>query len=93
MAREGDYKRAQAAAKAWNKVMTRDATKLSEDQNVQIDAFRQNIGETYNLMYQQQQSVTANYGMQTKVNDAVSQNLYQANRINKSKWTKTQSKY
>lgn len=83
MARDGDYKRAQAAAKAWNKVMTRDATKLSEDQNVQIDAFRQNIGETYNLMYQQQQSVTANYGMQTKVNDAVSQNLYQASRINK----------
>ena len=41
MAREGDYKRAQAAAKAWNNVITRDATKLSEDQNVQIDAFRQ----------------------------------------------------
>ena len=52
MAREGDYKRAQAAAKAWNKVMTRDATKLSEEQNVQIEAYRQNIGETYNLMHQ-----------------------------------------
>ena len=63
MAREGDYKRAQAVGKAWNNVMTRDATKLSEDQNVQIDAFRQNIGETYNLMYQQQQSVNANFGM------------------------------
>ena len=52
MAKEGDYKRAQAAAKAWNKVMTRDATKLSEEQNVQIEAYRQNIGETYNLMHQ-----------------------------------------
>jgi multidrug efflux pump subunit AcrA (membrane-fusion protein) len=53
MAREGDYKRAQAVAKAWNNVMTRDATKLSEDQNVQIDAFRQNIGDTYKLVYHQ----------------------------------------
>ena len=72
MAREGDFKRAQAAAKAWDKAMNRDGNVLSQEQNVQINAFRSNIGETYNLMYQQQQSVTQNQGRPTKMSDAIS---------------------
>lgn len=35
------------------------------------------------MMYQQQAVGT------TKVSDAISQNIYQAARINKSKWTKS----
>ncbi len=52
-AREGDYKRAQATAKAWDKVMNRDANILNNDQQMQVNNFRANVGDTYNLMYQQ----------------------------------------
>ena len=76
MAREGDLKRAQATAKAWDKAMNRDADWLSTEQNVQINAFRSNIGETYNLMYREQNSHSNYYGNQ-KMGDAISQNLYQ----------------
>lgn len=53
MAREGDYKRAQAVAKAWDKVMNRDAGNLKDEQKNEINNFRANIGVTYNLMYEQ----------------------------------------
>lgn len=39
-------------AKAWDKVLTRDAAR--EDQQSEVANFRSNIGQTYNLMYQQQ---------------------------------------
>ena len=58
MAREGDYKRAQAVAKAWDKVMNREATALNQDQREQINNFRININGTYNVMYEQQQVVS-----------------------------------
>ena len=87
LARTGDFRQAQVVAKAWDKVMTRDTNNLKADQVEQVANFRSNISETYNLMYQQQQMP------QRSVNDMVSQNMYQAARINKSKWTKNSSKY
>ena len=51
LARQGEFKQAQAVAKAWDKVMTREPTKLSEGQQMEVQNFRQNIGQTYNLMY------------------------------------------
>jgi len=50
-----------------------------------VHNYRANIGQTYNLMYQQ--NVQAPFSGQ-RVADQVSQNMYQATRINKSKWSK-----
>ena len=75
--------------------MNRDVAKLNVDQQTEIRNYRANIGDTYNLMYEQQQiSPQLMYGQpQTKnVSDKVSQNMYQANRINKTKWSKTAQK-
>lgn len=86
LAREGDYKRAQAVAKAWDKVMNRDVAQLNVDQQSEINNYRANIGVTYNLMYEQQQMAPqAMFGEPSAkaVSDKVSQNMYQANRINK----------
>jgi hypothetical protein len=54
LARVGEFKQAQAVAKAWDKVMTRDAAQLSCNQMAEVQNFRSNIGQTYNLMHQQQ---------------------------------------
>ena len=63
--------------------MNRDTEKLSKEQKTQVTNFRANIGETYNLMYQQQAMPQSS---SNKVNDQISQNIYQASRINKKKW-------
>jgi hypothetical protein len=93
LAREGDYKRAQAVAKAWDKVMNRDAPQLNVAQQEEITNFRNNIGVTYNLMYEQQTQQQVYPGAKSQVSDKVSQNLYQANRINKAKWSSSNNKY
>ena len=67
--------------------MNRDAGKLNLDQQTEINNFRANIGDTYNLMYEQQQMPQTSYKGKSQVSDKVSQNLYQANRINKAKWS------
>lgn len=75
--------------------MNRDVAQLNVNQQEEINNYRANIGVTYNLMYEQQQMAPqAIYGgpKGNTVSDKVSQNMYQANRINKSKWTKTTSK-
>ena len=82
LARQGEFREAQAVAKAWDKVMNRDTEKLSIEQKTQVTNFRANIGETYSLMYQQQAMPKS-----SKTGDKVSQNMYQASRINKSRWT------
>ena len=86
LARQGEFKSAQAVAKAWDKVMTRDPNSLSSGQKTEVNNFRQNINMTYGLMHQQNTQL-APPGGQQRVTDAVSQNIYQAARINKSKWT------
>ena len=72
--------------------MNRDAGKLNVDQQSEVQNFRANIGQTYNLMYEQQQvPQTVWGGNQKQVSDIVSQNIYQASRINKTKWSKNTS--
>lgn len=64
--------------------MNRDAAKLNVDQQSEVQNFRANIGQTYNLMYEQQQMPNTSWGgKQKQVSDIVSQNIYQASRINK----------
>lgn len=71
-------------------MLTRDAAR--EDQQSEVANFRSNIGQTYNLMYQQQvQQPQQMMGGPVRQADAVSQNMYQAARINKSRWTKNSS--
>ena len=51
LARQGEFKQAQAVAKAWDKVMNRDAKTLSTTQQAEVHNYRANIGETYSLMH------------------------------------------
>ena len=57
--------------------MNRDAGKLNVEQQSEVQNFRANIGQTYNLMYEQQQAPKTSWGGNKKqVSDIVSQNIY-----------------
>ncbi len=58
--------------------MNRDAAVLNKDQLSEVQNFRANIGQTYNLMYEQQQAPrsVAFGGKKQAVSDVVSQNIY-----------------
>jgi hypothetical protein len=47
MAKEGEYKRAQAAAKIYYNNLNRDAENLSKEQKSQIEGYAQTINQTY----------------------------------------------
>ena len=53
LAKHGEYKQAQAVAKAWNNVMSRDVQALSSVQQAEASNFISNMAPTYNMMYQQ----------------------------------------
>lgn len=57
LARQGDYKKAQVAAKAWDNVMNAAPALLSAPQQMQAQNFRSNINSTYSMINKQQQMI------------------------------------
>jgi len=51
MAKEGEHKRAQAAAKIYYNNLNRDADNLSKEQKSQIEGYTQAINQTYKLLH------------------------------------------
>ncbi|CDW75118.1 type a von willebrand factor domain-containing protein [Stylonychia lemnae] len=86
LARQGDYKQAQVAAKAWDNRLERVA--MSNNNMMQMEQFsnfRSNVGGVYSIMNQQRQQPLS---MQQQKTDQVSQMLYSNSRINKAKFSK-----
>ncbi|TNV82966.1 hypothetical protein FGO68_gene1626 [Halteria grandinella] len=91
LARQGDFKKAQVAVKAWDRVMNKEAGALSVEQKVQVSNFRGAITESYQMMNsnaQIQERESKVMGKKAVVSDAASQQFYSQQRMNKSKFNK-----
>eukprot|EP00347_Sterkiella_histriomuscorum_P023950 403332824 len=95
LARQGEFKKAQVAAKAWDNRLLSNT--VNQDQREQLGNFRSNMNGIYNIMnqqnsqpMQQQNSMGMMQQPQQRMqqSDSVSQQLYSNSRMNKAQFQK-----